>query len=111
MAHESPSRIDFVGSRSVAFISSILYIYIYISLDFAEVYFHSRKKFYRCRRVFIPIARATTKIKAVDLYNGFDGFVKKRKKGKKKREKNRAKGSDIIARGINWQSDYPLTTF
>lgn len=65
----------------------------------------------RCRRVFIPIARATTKIKAVDLYNGFDGFVKKRKKGKKKREKNRARGSDIIARGINWQSDYPLTTF
>lgn len=69
-----------------------------------------RERNFTVADVFIPIARATTKIKAVDLYNGFDGFVKKRKKGEK-REKNRARGSDIIARGINWQSDYPLTTF
>lgn len=65
----NPFRTDFVGSRSMAFINP----FIYVSLDFAEVYFHSRKKVYRCRerrRVFIrkfQLLARQRKIKAIVL--------------------------------------------
>lgn len=103
----SPFRTDFIGSRSMAFINP----FIYVSLDFAEVYFHSRKKVYRCkerRRVFIrkfQLLARQRKIKAIVLICTTDLMDCK----EKERKKNI--GCDIIAREINRQSDYALTIF